>query len=189
MTDKRTCSGSDRAPGLLDTAGRVTGFLLLAVPSMAVLAAMVLLPAYRNLQQQRYELARLEVVKQEKEDLANTRDRLIHRLPNDESLTLQLVIAQTNLTPADAEVVADPSKPPRNPLRITIPRRPLPPPPDDRWLALGHTIEQPQIRAGLALIAAAGLIGSLFMFSPVRPSNGGAGTRRRGNAERTQGSR
>jgi len=159
---------TDRAPGLLDTAGRVTGFLLLATPAVAVLAAMILLPAYNHLQQQKYELACLEVVAQEKEDLANTRGRLIRRLPEDDRLTEQLYIAQTNLTPADAEIVTDPSRPPRDPLRITVPSRPLPPPPNDRWLALGHTIEQPQIRAGLLLIAGAGLFGSLFMFSPNR---------------------
>jgi len=157
-----------RKPGPLDTAGRVTGFLFLAVPAMAVLAAMVLLPAYRNLQQQKYELACLEVTKLEAEDLVHTRARLIERLPYDEHLTLQLVIAQTNFTPADAEVISDPSRPARSPLRITVPRRPLPPPPNDRWLTLGHTIEQPRIRLGLALMAAAGLIGALFMFSPHR---------------------
>jgi len=157
-----------RKPGPLDTAGRVTGFLCLAVPAMAVLAGIILLPAYSSLQQHRHELACLEVLKQEKEDLVHTRARLIHELPHDDHLTLQLVIAQTSLTPADAEVVVDPSMPRRSPLRITVPSRPLPPPPEDRWLTLGNTIEQPRVRAGLALIAIAGLIGALFMFSPSR---------------------
>ena len=79
-------------------------------------------------------------------------------------------MAQSDLVPANGEIIVDPTKPSRSPLRVTVPPRPRPPMPMDRWISLGNIIEPQRIKLGLALLSAAGLAGALLLFSPARDS-------------------
>ena len=102
----------DDLPGPLTVAGRLVGFICLAAPAMAIIAAVVLLPAYTRLEQAKYERAQLSAAVAEAEALVEANERLIAAMADDPVLTARIAISQGQMAPAGEVVVLDPDMPP-----------------------------------------------------------------------------
>ena len=101
--------------GLLFSAGRLVGFLLLAGAAVLLLAGVVLLPAWARLAEARYGRACPEARTADLEALAEAQERLIAALPKDEVLAMRLAIKQESLAPSDRVAYALPTVAPAGP--------------------------------------------------------------------------
>jgi len=146
------------------------GFVLLAGPAVAVLAAIVLLPAYARLARtlherdcERARTARLEAIRV-------AQQRLIAALPHDKVLTARLAMQQEALWPANEIVVVDPNSPPPNPPGVILAESfPDPPAADGALIRWAGKLQRPSTRRGLFVLAAGALLAAMLLFaSPVR---------------------
>ena len=152
--------------------GRFVGFLLLAVPALAIVAAVVLLPAYQSMKAMEYQRDRTRAVIATYRDRIKATRRVIEEAPADEQLTLQVRMAQERLLPPNEVVVVDPKAPPMPPPgSVTGPVRPMPPPPSDALLSMAQKIQSPATKRGLFLLAAAAMLAAMFLFSPPEKYN------------------
>jgi len=154
--------------GLLSSAGRMFGFLWLAGIGLALLAIVVLLPAYARLSEARYELAGREAGVRRAEALLEANNKLMAALPDDETLTKRLAMSYGQLWPADEVVVMDPGQ--ANPLPPDVVRMPgteesarcAP----RCLLSAAEKLGRVQTRRALMLLATAALVTAFFLFSP-----------------------
>jgi len=144
------------------------GFLTLAGIGLALLAIVVLLPAYASLVEARHELAAREASIERAEALIEANNKLLAALPNDETLTKRLVMSYGQFWPADEIVVTDPRQ--ARPLPPDVVRMPAvapPPAPPPRWLlSAREKLRRVQTRRALVLLATAALVTAFFVFSP-----------------------
>jgi len=153
--------------GLLPALGRAAGFAALAGMALAILAGVVLLPAYARLTEAQYERGCLMAGATEAEDLIRANDRLIAEMPGDPVLTMRLARSQLDLLPENEVVVIDPGrrKAPVGPL-VTIPPRPRPNRPGGWLIRLADRLWAPGVRRGLLLLAACAMAAAMFLFTP-----------------------
>ncbi len=117
------------APGFLDSAGRFLGFLMFAGPAMLILAALILLPAYKGMVMRAYGDKCRATAIDEKNLYLDCRSRVIHDIPESELLTERLLISQTPMRPANQTIVVDKSLPAWSPMMINPIKLPPPPSP------------------------------------------------------------
>ncbi|MFA6134955.1 MAG: hypothetical protein WC869_13145 [Phycisphaerae bacterium] len=162
----RKADSRARGPWLIFALGRGLGFLTLAGLAMVILAALILLPAYAQLQQVVYDRDCQQVAVNENDKTLEAQRRLIEELPDSEVLTKRLAISQGELTP-DREVIVPRAGMPTLPPDVIQPvRYPRPAKPDNLLLTLGTRIEKPSTRRGLLFLAAGALLVAMFLFSP-----------------------
>lgn len=157
-----------RAPaGVFFAAGRMVGFLAAAGTAVALIAAIVLVPALARLAQARYERGCQEALTADLEALAKAQERMIEALPEDETLAIRLLISQEDVTPSDREPYELPSLgPSKAPDLIEAVRHPRPAPPPDWLVHLDRRLKKPATRRGLLLLAVGALVAALFLFAP-----------------------
>ena len=157
------------AAGLLFAAGRMVGFLALAGTALAIIAGMVLLPAYAKMRYARYERDCQKVALAEMEATAAANARLIADMPSSPVLTKRLAMSQGELVP-DKEVIAPATRATRPPPDVILPvRYPRPDPPEGWLLTAAAKLQNPPTRRGLLLLATGSLLVALFLFAPPQP--------------------
>jgi hypothetical protein len=150
----------------LGSFGRLIGFTVLALASMAILAVLALLPAYAQLQQAQWELDCIRAGVDDAQRMAAANERLIGALATDNVLIRRVAMDQTQMLPPD-EVVVDTGQPPLPPPDMVIPLRSPRPPRPGNWLLRAATkIDEPSTRRGLMFVSMATLLGALFLFAP-----------------------
>lgn len=153
--------------GFLFGFGRFVGFLLLAAPALATVAALVLLPAYQHMTEQAYETEKLRSDNQSIKDYIASNDRLIEDAPVDEDLTTRLRISNARLLPRNEVVVVDPNAPPAPPPGVIVPaHRPYAPKPDNLLLSMAGKLSDDNTRRGLFLLSAVAMMAAMFLFAP-----------------------
>jgi hypothetical protein len=160
----------EQPPGLMDSAGRFLGFLMFAGPAMLILAAVILLPAYKHYAFLEYEAACKQVLSDQTNLSLDCRSRVIHDLQENEVLTARYLMSQTSMTPANQTVVVDPSLPPWSPMMINPIKLPPPPPPQGRLIQLANKLENPTTKLGLLLVMIGAGLAAVFLFGPPAPS-------------------
>jgi hypothetical protein len=152
---------------LLFGLGVFGGFLLLAVPALATLAAVVLLPAYQRMAATEYQRDCLAADIAAFKEYVAANERLIDRAPQDEDLTRRLAIVQQRLLPRNEVVVMDPNAPPAPPPGVIVPDlKPRPEPPSNMLLRMAAKVRNPGTCRGLFLLAAGAMLAAMFLFSP-----------------------
>ena len=152
---------------------RFVGFLLLAVPAMATLAALVLLPEYGQMKAKGYELDKVRTDNQSFRDYVTKQEDLLKQASEDEVLTMRLRISTEGLLPKNEVMVVDPNAPKSAPPGVIVPvRRAYPPRPTDSLLAMGTKIEDPNTRRGLFLLSAMALMAGMFLFTDRQEAEG-----------------
>jgi hypothetical protein len=168
MEPGRSNEGVER-PGAAAAAvfavGRMTGFLLLTLPALAVLAALALLPQYTQMRQAQWELDCAQANVASLKALRDANERLLAEAPESETLTKRLLLADTAMLPRN-EVFTDigvaGTLPPS--LVVPAPTR-LPPAPDDWLLRLAQRLGDTGTKRGLFLIAIGAIVTAMFLFS------------------------
>ena len=146
--------------------GRFVGFLLLAMPALAILAALVLLPAYQQKCAKGYELARLRTDNAAFKEYIDSTERMIRGAPEDEVLTMRLRIAQERLLPRNDVVLVDSNAPPAPPPGVIVPpARTYPPPPSNLLLSMAAKLQDANTRRGLFLLSAMAMMAAMFLFA------------------------
>lgn len=166
----------DDAGGLLFAAGRFVGYCLLTFPALAIIAGVVLLPAYANLQDQQHirdveqaELADMESAK-------TAYDRLIEGVRNDPVLVKRLSMNMLRTLPSDEEVWADPAVPPAIPPGLIATHRyPRPDPPSGAAIRIARRLGNPATGRGLFLLATGAMLTAMFLFAPPQKYNKASG--------------
>ena len=157
----------------LFSAGRMFGFLWLAGMGLALLAIVVLLPAYASLSEARYELAGREAGVRRAEALVQANSKLMAALPDDETLTKRLAMSYGQLWPTDEVVVTDPGQ--GRPVPPDVVRMPAvedaPPRPPSWLLSAASKLHRVQARRALMLLATAALVTGFLLFSPPQRSS------------------
>lgn len=155
-----------RPAGLLETAGRFVGFLMFAVPAMIIVAALILLPVYKHNAYTQWEYACLQTKVAEADDYKQANERFKSALKDDEVLNTRLIMSQSTLTPANEDVVRDPSNAPHTPVGVVPIRRQVPPPPGGPLIAAANRIENRNTWMGLIMTAVGALLAAMYLFSP-----------------------
>jgi len=156
-------ANAPRRPG--KAAAQTVCFAILAGGALAVLAAVVLLPAYARLSGARYELGCLKANLADAEALIAANQRLIEALPEDEILTKRLAMSQLGLWPVDEVIVIDPVAA-GPPALIRPTRHARPAPPAGRLTSLAGRLERLPARRGLFGLAAGAILAAMFLFAP-----------------------
>jgi hypothetical protein len=151
---------------LLFAFGRFVGFTVLAGVALAILATLILLPAYARLSAAQYELdcRKAQIADEETQIAYNERYR--SATTQDPVLVKRLAMSQFNLKPRDEVVVAPPGAAAPPPPGAVPPRRhPRPSPPDNLLLRTAAKVETPSTRRGLFLTAAGAMLAAMFLFA------------------------
>jgi len=154
----------------MDSVGRFVGFLMFAGPAMLILAALILLPAWKHYALAKYEADCRQTLLVDQRNLAlDCRSRVIRDIQDNEVLTERLLMSQTPMTPANQTVVVDPSLPPWSPMMINPIKLPPPPPPQGRLLQLASKLENPTTKLGLLLVMIGAGLAAVFLYGPPAP--------------------
>ena len=165
---RQTATRDDEGEGgLVSAIGRMVGFCLLAGVSLAILAAVLLLPEYARLAWARHELAGWEAAVADKRAQIAANERLEAALPLDPVLTKRLAMNQRGLLPADEVVVLDVAGGrPLPPAVVHPPRHPRPTAPSGWLMRAAQRMSRPPLRRGLLLLAAVAMLAAMFLFGP-----------------------
>ncbi len=146
--------------------GRFIMFLVLAVPAMAIVAAVILLPAYQGLLGTQYQRDCLKSDLAVYESTITKRDQMIQQAPEDEQLTANIAMAQTGMVPKNVVVLYDPDGPKiPAPGQILSTAQPHPPKPSGLAMTMADKVQDPSTRRGLFLLAGMGMLAALFLFA------------------------
>lgn len=146
--------------------GRLLGFVMLAAPAAAVLAGIVLVPQYAQLERLKHQRDCLAARTSEAQSVVIGYDRLIAAAREDETQVKRLAMSQLGMQPRNEIVVLDRDLPSATPPTLIVPAvQPLPPAPDDWIIRLEPKMTNPRIRLGLALLAIGCLTGAVFIFA------------------------
>ena len=155
--------------GWLPAAGRGVGFAILGGAALAIQAAIVLLPEYADLRQDRYVLTCEAAAAADMETLADAQDRLIAKLPTDPVLTRRIGMIQGDLWPDNAVVGVEPDRgAPPPPYALRPPPHPRPNPPAGWLMRASRRLSNPPTRRGLWLVSAGLMLAAVFLFAPQR---------------------
>lgn len=152
--------------GLLSAFGRAVGFATLAGMAIAVLAGVVLLPAYAQLADARYQRDCLQAGIADAEALTQANEELIQDLPLDDVLNKRLARSQSQLIPKDEYVAVEKNATNPPPPLVSLEEYPKPLPPDNWALRAAERVQIPRIRRGLLLLSGMALLGAFFLFAP-----------------------
>lgn len=143
------------------------GFVVMTGLSLAILAAVVLLPAYGKLAEAEFEMGCLRADVAEAEDWLATNERLIQDLPSDEVLARRLARSQSEWLPPEEIVVIDPVRHAAGPPQlVSVPPHPRPAKPAGLAIRLAKSLQTPSVRYGLLLVAAGAMLGGTLLFPP-----------------------
>ncbi|MCD4824778.1 MAG: hypothetical protein K8S55_09225 [Phycisphaerae bacterium] len=146
---------------------RFVGFYGLTGAALAILAGVVLLPAYARLQRVEHQRDCSHLRIREAEDTVAAQDRFKNRMVNDEVITRRLAWSKLGMYPCNEVVVLDPAdaqKPPPGTLSQIRHENPAPP---ATWVQAAATkVTAPAYRRGLLVMAACMLVAALLMFAP-----------------------
>ena len=146
--------------------GRFVGFLLLALPALAIVAALVLLPAYQQMSAKTYDLEKLRTDNSAFKDYIAENERMIRDAAEDEVLTMRLRIAQARLGVRNEVTLVDPNAPPAPPPGVIVPpQRSYPAPPANLLLSMAGKLQDANTRRGLFLLAAMAMMAAMFLFA------------------------
>jgi hypothetical protein len=142
------------------------GFTVLAGLGLAIIAGLVLLPAYARMAFAGYERDCDKVAVAEMEATAAANAKLIADMPSSPVLTKRLAMSQGDLMP-DNEVIVPPAGAVRPPPDVVIPvRYPRPEPPAGWEIIAAGKIQHLSTRRGLLLLAIGSLMVAMFLFAP-----------------------
>lgn len=153
----------------MDSVGRFLGFLMFAGPAMVILAALILLPAWKHYAMAEYEAACRQTLTEQTNLSLECRSRVNHDIHDSELLTERLLMSQTSMTPANQTVLVDPSLPPWSPMMINPIKLPPPPPPQGKLLHLANKLENPTTKLGLLLVMIGAGLAAVFLYGPPAP--------------------
>jgi hypothetical protein len=145
---------------------RLVGFATLAGMALAILAGVVLLPAYAGLQQTRYQQACLAVRTEEARRTIRAYDRLIEAADKDPVLLQRLARSHLGAMPQDEYVVLDPDAPAASPAVVRPVQLPDPAAPDGWLIRMAGRLEDRPFRRGVLVLAVAAMATALFLFGP-----------------------
>jgi hypothetical protein len=154
------------------------GFLLLALPAMAIVAALVLLPEYAAWKNDVYQRDLAAAQAADMEDLRDAQERTAQALIDDPAFVKRLAMWSLNLLPAGEQVLPSnlPDAPP--PGQVILPPHPRPAQPDDAFLRIAAKVALPQdanspqykeraaTRRGLFIVSAGLLLFAVLLFGP-----------------------
>jgi hypothetical protein len=147
--------------------GRMVGFLLLAVPALATIGAITLLPTYQSMMASLHQRDVRQAEIGTSQDFVVATEKMISRLPEDEDTTRRLVMLQQRLLPRNEVVMIDPGEKPAPPPGVIVPdRRAKPAAPSDMFLSMADKLKNPGTRRGLFLLAAGAMLAAMFLFAP-----------------------
>lgn len=144
--------------------GRWIGFLLLAGTASAVLAAVILLPEYAALREDRYQRD-LEVANmRDLENLLIANERMLVALNEDPVFVERVAMSMGYFAPAEGDVarMGSVSGPPPG-IVITHPVD-RPEPPWDGWMIAARRLSNPATRRGFFLLGVGLLMMAFFFF-------------------------
>jgi hypothetical protein len=150
------------------TFGRMVAFLILAIPAVAMLGALVLLPAWISHQNTLYDGEML------KAEIADTQLRIagneagIKAADNDHIYQKRLAISLLGLLPPDEVIVDNPNLPPSTPGVVKLTPHPRPSRPDDWFYQMGVRLQNRRTQLGLAALSFAALAAGIFIFPTPR---------------------
>jgi hypothetical protein len=142
------------------------GFVTLAGLALAILAGLVLLPAYAQWSEVVHERDCQKVAVAEHEATVEAQRRLLEALPDNDVLTKRLALSQGELMPGKEVVVQKPGATRSQPDVIQPIHYQRPPRPDNWLLTLAGKVQKPATRRGLLLLAAGTLLTAMFLFAP-----------------------
>lgn len=154
----------------MDAVGRTIGFLMMAVPAMAILAGVVALRPYASMLRDEYDEACAQARVDDAKAQVQANERLIAALPNDPVLTKRLAESQMPVTPEHEIII--PSIAPFAGLKRPVPDlvvlepspRPALPP---KWvMTAAGKMQDPSTRRSLLLLALGALITAVYLFTP-----------------------
>ncbi len=154
----------------MDAVGRVIGFLMMAVPAMAILAGVVVVRPYASMLQAEYDEACTQARVADAEAQVQANERLITTLPTDQVLTKRLAESQLPVTPQHEMII--PSVAPFAGLKRSMPDlvvpepSPRPAPPPQWFMTAAGKLQNPATRRSLLLLALGGLITAVYLFTP-----------------------
>ena len=151
---------------------RGMGFVLMLALAMAIVAAVVLVPPYARLQQEKYRRDCDAVRLAEARATVAAMDRMLAEAPSDEVLTKRLAWSRLGLYPAGEQVARSPGQGPpgRAPGTLSDIHYPDPPPPAPWLLALAEELTDPARRRGLMVLAGCLALAAVLMLTRRRPS-------------------
>ncbi len=137
-----------RGAKLSDAIGRGVGFIVLAALAMAIVTALVLMPAWANLVRAEYDLAVKRADIEHSRKIVAAGARLNNAIPHDRVVNERLVKG----TVRQGLIHTPPVEYPREP---------------GGWrLGLADKLAQPKTRRGLSFVAYVALAGGMFLFVP-----------------------
>jgi len=147
--------------------GRIVGFAVLSGISLAILAGVVLLPAYARLAEVRYQRDMDAADTADMEATVAANEKLIKNLPTDEELNKRLAMNRLGLWPENEDVRVSRSDDISNiPGTIQIQKHPRPAKPSSLLMYLNAKLQKQRTRRGLLLIAGLSMLGAMFLFAP-----------------------
>ena len=159
-------SRTRRQSGRLLAAGRLLGFTTLAGLSLALMAAVILIPQVARHHRTRHRLAYLENCVADTQKQVRANERLIAALPDDEILTERLAMSQLGLLPTNELVYEGQRRRLLRPIAPIVKPTAQPQPPANAWLMrAAKRIENPGKRRGLLIVAFGLMTLALFMFA------------------------
>jgi hypothetical protein len=152
----------------LATLGRMIVFLTLAIPAMAILAALILRPGWISHQNTWYD------GEMQKAEIADTQLRIagneagIKAADSDRIYQKRLAISLLGLLPPDEVIVDNPNLPPSTPGVVKITLHPRPSPPNDWLYQMDLRLQDRRTQLGLAVLSLAALAAAIFIFPTPR---------------------
>jgi hypothetical protein len=146
--------------------GRLVGFAALVTPALLAIAAVVLLPAYAQMQQAQYERACEQALTTEMLALRAANERVLAEGPDSRTLTKRYMLTQTALAPKDERVIPTGAATPLPPSIVTPALQPRPQPPQGWVQHYAAKVEDPPTRRGILLLALGAIVTAMFLFSP-----------------------
>lgn len=163
-------TGPSAGDSFIGALARLTGFITLAGMAVAILAGVVLLPAYARVENAKYERDCVLAYNQDARTLIRINDRLIQHLPDDDILTLRLLNSQQALLSGGEVRIPAADGPARPPDMVEPPRSAPPVPTDNAFTRAAARIVNPRTRRGLLLMAAGAIATAMLLFGPRRKS-------------------
>ena len=162
-------SDTDRPESLASVMTRGVGFLLLAGLALAVIAAVVLMPAYAGLNQVIVENERIAAANTYYRKHADARDQLIKDVANDRILAKRVAMQRFGSLPR-TEYVVPGTEDPRAPQagEVAVPPPPKPQPAENWMTATAAKLSHPTTRTVLLLAASASLAVAVFFTGASR---------------------
>ncbi|NLF32484.1 MAG: hypothetical protein GX591_16535 [Planctomycetes bacterium] len=158
---------ADRSGGRLGGLGRFLGFTIVAGMAFALLATVVVLPAWARLDQARADRDALAFQTAAYDRLVDYRTELIESVKTDPLQTERLLMEQRNYTrPGEAAYAIDdaPADPPV--LDAIKAQLPAPRPASATLATLSRRVQRPATRRGLLLLSGLLLVLATVMFLP-----------------------